>query len=379
MQTEILSKSLYTTDKEQTDLRKEYLSKSGNYKLVVKSFKTGNNTWNYTTGEVYKKIKDNFELLHTVKRNYSSFPYLFIENHKDGHHYLVCGADYQGQTVIDLTTEARSDFLPLEAKKGTGFCWTEYKFDQESSILIVCGCIWACPYEFRFFDFSDPIHKNWPELVPENNDYVEADDMWPTITRDGTIKYYQTEHIWDDEDVEVDNKKIMATRTFKRDGNTLKLVKEWQCEEEKERRQKAEDHQKEWEKWYETFKTTDPLYLEHMEQLKDPVFTADDWHGVGRTYNGWAPGFDKEETRISRRIIKSSTTKDKWIVDLEWGAKEGPIKIQVFKNQRHHYDKFFDHTIGGMRSAFEYAKSFIVPAKKNWLNRAWNWLKGLFR
>src|SRR5690606_34715896 len=130
---------------ENTDLenQKTELSPSGNYKLIIISYGTQKGCWDYTKGDVYDSQNN---LIFEVKRNYSSFPFLWIENHSNGNTYLVCGEDYQGQTVLELNTGKRLDFLPEAAKKGHGFCWADYRYHKESNILTVCGCFWACSY-----------------------------------------------------------------------------------------------------------------------------------------------------------------------------------------------------------------------------------------
>src|SRR5271157_2401137 len=152
----------FTSENEDATSRREYPSPSGRYKLVVSSFGTKPGSWSYSQGKVFKQGSD--APIAIVNRNYSAFPYMFVEDHPSGHDFLVCGEDYQGQTVIDLTTGARRDHLSAGTDKGFGFCWAEHRFHKETQVLVVCGCHWACPYEFRFYDFADPM-KGWPEFM----------------------------------------------------------------------------------------------------------------------------------------------------------------------------------------------------------------------
>ena len=139
----------------------EILSPSGRYKLIVSSIETKPGCWNYTLGKVFAVGSDT--PIAEIRRNYSSFPRTWVEGHANGHDYLVGGEDYQGQTVIELDTGKRRDFLPPEAAQGHGFCWAGAVYDVASKLLIIEGCFWACPYEFRFYDFSDPM-SGWPQL-----------------------------------------------------------------------------------------------------------------------------------------------------------------------------------------------------------------------
>ena len=139
---------------------KEHLSPAGKYRLVVTTYQTGEGYWNYTQGKVYRGEK----CLAEVRRNYHQFPFTFIEGHKNGHDYLVCGEDYQGQTVIELDTGERVDYRPDAAEKGHGFCWAYYKPSPNGTLIVVNGCIWACPYENHVYDFAKPMKPPWPRL-----------------------------------------------------------------------------------------------------------------------------------------------------------------------------------------------------------------------
>ena len=165
--------------------RYEKLSPDGKYKLVVTSYTTGKGYWNYTQGLVYQ-VGENKPIFE-VRRNYHGFPFQWIDGHTNGHQYLVCGEDYQGQTVLELDTGKRRDFMPSQADYGCGFCWVDYKFDAPSLILTVCGCHWACPYEYRLYDFSDPMN-GWPGieivdgyLVPKDLDNLLTYRTFPSV------------------------------------------------------------------------------------------------------------------------------------------------------------------------------------------------------
>ena len=68
----------------------EHLSPSGKYRLVVTRHGTGPGTWNYSKGRVYRKTNaGGWELFAEICRNYGSFPFAWVEGHKDGDDYLV--------------------------------------------------------------------------------------------------------------------------------------------------------------------------------------------------------------------------------------------------------------------------------------------------
>lgn len=141
---------------------KNHYSPSKKYRLVISSHATGERSWNYTKAQVFKDTSD--KPITVVCRNYSHFPYLFVENHPNGHDYLICGEDYQGQTIIELDTGKRVDYLPSTAEKGFGFCWAEYYISPGKKTLAVEGCFWGAPYEVWLVDFSDPMKMPLPVL-----------------------------------------------------------------------------------------------------------------------------------------------------------------------------------------------------------------------
>ena len=323
-------------------------SPDGKYRLAVASFPTEKGCWDYTQGLVYRAGND--RPIFEVRRNYASFPRSWID-HPNGHQYLVCGADYQGQTVLELDTGRRSDFIPPEAKKGSGFCWVSHRFDASTKILTVCGCVWACPYEFRFYDFSEPM-KGWPE-ISWDEDCIEDDEKWPTFEPDGTIKAYDTKPIDDHDDGDTPKPPVLrSAKTFSRDGLKLKLLNEEVSGKEKTFREKSEEswHRSE-EKWT-NFKNRDPLYLAYADLIKDPALSPEDHYGIGVTHDKWCPHFKIQEQRFCRRIVASKKT----TIDLEWGTATGPIKLVIYKKGKKEDDRWFGHSVEGMRQAFEAAR-----------------------
>jgi hypothetical protein len=335
----------------------EHLSPSGAYKLKVTSFRTCDpeskrRTWNYTQGLVFRQGSD--EPLFEVRRNYSSFPFLFVEGHPNGHAYLVCGENYQGQTVLELDTGKRRELLPEEAKQGHGFCWASYRFEPTASIIIVAGCFWACPYEFKLYDFSDPM-SGWPQIEPEDA-YNDDDRRWPTFEPDGTIKFYQSEYVEDNDDDEGEppTPPIAAIKTFRREGLKLVLVEERVSEKEQKTRAEREEANRKYEEWLDTFKATDPLYLAMLEGVKDPAFKSDQFFSIGQTYEKWCPEFKLNERRICKRINVSPGA-----IDLEWAAETGPIKVVTYKNDKMEHRFFMEHSVESMRAAIAYAKTVL--------------------
>jgi hypothetical protein len=136
-------------------------SPSGKYMLAVFELQAADSGWNYSMGVV--SLKSGAKIC-VVERNYGAFPYSWAESHPNGHDYLICGEDYQGQTIVELDTGRRVDHLPQDAESGTGFCWAAHYVSSNRRYLAVDGCIWACPYELVIFDFTDPMALPYTEL-----------------------------------------------------------------------------------------------------------------------------------------------------------------------------------------------------------------------
>lgn len=145
---------------------KEHASPSGRYRLVVTTYPTRPGCWTYSRGKVY--VGDT--LIADVTRNYHGFEFAWVEGHPRGD-FLLCGADYQGQTVIELPSGKRHDYLPPEAKQGAGFCWVGAEPSPDFKYLAVEGCLWACPYETRLYNFSDPMALPYKDVTPEDGIY----------------------------------------------------------------------------------------------------------------------------------------------------------------------------------------------------------------
>ena len=346
--------SYFTPEREKVSSRHEELSPSGKYKLVVSSYETSPGSWSYTGGKVYSVGSDT--PIAEIHRNYSSFPSLFVEGHENGHDYLIAGEDYQGQTVIELDTGKRRDLLSDGTEKGFGFCWIDYRYEALAKTLVVDGCIWAGPYECRFYDFSDPM-AGWSEIEPE--EMIDDDRRAPTFEPDGIVKVYQSERPDEDEEDEKKLPPIAAFTLFKREGLKLVKVEEWASEAEKERRIKREEAERKYQEWTENFKATDPLYLAYVELVKDPGLTPESHMGIGQVYDAWLKGYEGAaclgERRWCRRIISHKGKKGS-TVDLEWAVATGPIKLVVYLDGKHVEDKFFPHSVEAMHEAFAYAK-----------------------
>lgn len=152
----------------------EYESLSGNYKLIISSYKIQEGCWSYTKGEVRNK---DGEVIFTVFRNYSDFLYRWIE-HNNGNEYLLCGEDYQGYVILNLTQKKKHVYFPESGIKGYGFCWVNIKeYDKDcEDYLLVEGCYWGAPYEIVKYDFTNPDKVPLKELDRWDDYPVDEDE-----------------------------------------------------------------------------------------------------------------------------------------------------------------------------------------------------------
>lgn len=122
-------------------------SPSGVYSLEITTYKTREGAWDYTRGVVSQRGT----IIAEIKRNYQDFPYLFIEGHRNGHDYLICGEDYQGYTCVELDTGTRVDQLPQY------FVWAKITPHKNNSVLVVEGFYLGGKRIVAAYDFTHPL------------------------------------------------------------------------------------------------------------------------------------------------------------------------------------------------------------------------------
>ena len=133
--------------------RKSFVSESGKYELVQSSYSRGAKFWDYSRGTIINKETGN--KIYDVKRNLGYFWHLWV-SHGNGNEYLLCGEDYQGYLVINLTKEIVNVHFPKEGYSGRGFCWANVIPSPDRKTLAVEGCYWASTYELVLFEFNNP-------------------------------------------------------------------------------------------------------------------------------------------------------------------------------------------------------------------------------
>ncbi len=113
--------------------------------------------WDVTKVEVY----DN-------KSNEKIFDFFGNDGHffhgwlqKDATEYLICAEDlFGGQTVVDLTNRKLESYSLDE----DGFIWTNFSLSPDGKTLATIGCVWACPFVLKLYDFENPMDLPLKEI-----------------------------------------------------------------------------------------------------------------------------------------------------------------------------------------------------------------------
>ncbi|MFT5354123.1 MAG: hypothetical protein ACI9KE_001324 [Polyangiales bacterium] len=308
--------------------------------------------WKYSRGTVVGE-----ERIAEVLRNYAAFPFLFVEEHSDGHDYLVCGADYQGQTVIDLCCGRRRDYLPPEAEKGHGFCWSEFEYQSTEKLLVVCGCIWACDYEYRFFDFSSP-QEGWPELGLSDEEWIEAGEKAPEVQRDGSIICFDTRR-------DGDKAAVVATTTLTRTKAGFEVAGTWVDPAEQDRRNVDRRAMEARAAEEARYKAENPMYgYVITRSAKAPFDLEEPRVRIGRTFDAWCPDAVYDDARIILRLAEGKSDDAALTLDLEWGMREAPVKLVVFYGSKTE-TLWFPHSVDGIGDALDVAANRLMPSLRS--------------
>jgi hypothetical protein len=164
----------FTAENRIADSSQISVSPSGRFELETSRYSTGPKTWNYSRGIVTRVVDG--QTIADVKRNFGHFWHGWVQ-HANGNEYLLCGEDFQGYSLINLTAGTSRVYFPEIGHQGCGFCWTAAYPSPDTLILAVDGCIWAFPYEIVFYDFRHPECLPLRELARIEN-IVDVCEGW---------------------------------------------------------------------------------------------------------------------------------------------------------------------------------------------------------
>lgn len=165
------------------------VSPCGQYLMEVDGYTKADFSEHAVLARVVVRRVVNGELVATLKCNDLRLFHAWIS--RDGHDYLLCAEDLEGQTVIDLTDGKIAGFT----SRDDGFIWAEFHPSPNQTRLAIVGCCWACPYEIVVYDFRSPLNLPLPVLgrflLPENNASFDgwlSETSFRLINADGTLQ-----------------------------------------------------------------------------------------------------------------------------------------------------------------------------------------------
>lgn len=142
--------------------KETHVSENGRWKLVVEETEGG---WTYSKMKVYDNLSG--VLIASITRNYRPIFFWMLDHKVTGNDYLITGWDYQGITFINLTKGTTKHHYFPKAEIGFGWCFVDAKLSTDRLKLILSGCIWAGPYEYKVFDWTDPDSITMSSFLPE--------------------------------------------------------------------------------------------------------------------------------------------------------------------------------------------------------------------
>ena len=355
----------FITEENETD-SEEILSPSGRFRLMIRHYRTKPNCWEYSRGTV-TRVEDGEEICDIV-RNYGWFVHSFVEKkvpiggecndcqcdcegcrptecHEE---WLITGRSYMSQTIVNL--ETGDIYEPAgDQYDGFAFCWAQHSLSPDGNTLMVDGCHWACPYEFRFYDFTDP-SKGWPELKickDGEETYLDADSKKPPVWKeDGTFECYEVREIykplnkdWNemtskeiesvpsgqgDELPDTENV-VVAKRVLKRIGDRMEIVEDWVSESELAHCAECLEANRKFDEYVKNFKANDRIYLAMKRGLSRGFLPA--------TWGEWW-GWKGDERTIGKFFEAGGKR-----AELRWGTEAGPITVTAGSSEKLEFER----------------------------------------
>jgi hypothetical protein len=304
-------------------------SPSGRFRLTVRTYRRAPNTWAYSRG-VVERMADG-AVICDLARNLAPFHHTFVA--KGDEEWLVTGRSYMSQTIVNL--DRGEVYEPSrDAYDSNAFCWAACFLSGDERTLAVDGCIWACPYEYRFFDFTDPARLGWPMLPIEPDGYLEVESEKPPEWRaDGTFECYA-----------VHDGIVVARTVLRREDARMVVVERFVDPAERARREEVERANAAIDAAREKFRAEDELYRVMRLEI-DRLAIPDEGYVTWGTKDGASTigkYFRRKEPRAS--------------ADIEWGIDRSDvaISVQLYDREGKRTEVIvFERSPTGMRAAVE--------------------------
>lgn len=353
-----------------------HTSPSGRYRLEIRSYASRPGCWNLSRGTVIR-IADG-EVVADVRRNYSMFHHSFVS--KDGREYLVTGRSYMGQTIVCLDTgQEWNDPKWPDDYEGQEFCWAASLLSPDGRTLLVDGCHWACPYEYRFYDFED-LDRGWTELPVRDASgeavWLEADDgRGPQLHDDGTIECFETCRRFiplDRRDYEIDrdrrasidedawkdsaNWEVVVDRRvrLRRQDDHMLVLEDWRSEPRLARERAEQEADEAQDRMHEQWKARCTLLEPAREALAHHFLSAQLWitTPAGSTDPGTPAGSFMLCVETGQRGVTAR---------LEFGVDEGPVVVDLGRHPGGHERRELPREPASLRRAAEALKRHLEP------------------
>ena len=104
---------------------------------------------------------------------------LKLLKHKNSRDYIVYRKSLYGYSVFSVAEKRNIDYIPKESFNGKGetFIWCILHYCETNNVLAVDGCYWACPYNFEFYDFTNPMEVPLP-FYASTYDFINSDKKY---------------------------------------------------------------------------------------------------------------------------------------------------------------------------------------------------------
>jgi len=236
--------------------------------------------------------------------------------------------------IYDSTDQLKST---KEYKGGLSFCWARSQISPDGNTLVVSGCIWGGPYEYKFYDFTDP-STGWPELETDDF-YYEDGHKKSEWSEDGYFNIYEsTEYInyngqkfdtWSEEYFNMPNEDITEDkyvyeteqkRVVKREHNKIVTVSLWKSDKRIDEETEREKAEKENKRLREQMENDNELYQKIKKNLQQPPY-----HIYG--------GYMNPYFRLYIANFKSddlTTNELKKQCEIVWHLTNGPIVMKFW-------------------------------------------------
>lgn len=252
---------------------------------------------------------------------------------------LETGQCYNNNNESHESDDNTNDFYKCH------YCWGEICPNSDGTILAVSGCLWACPYEVQFFDFTDP-SKGWPRMPIEDlpsGYHVDSDKINWIKFEDNEV----FEHVHYEKDVlcyrihlSHDNSVMQAKAVMR-----AKVVDV--SEAHQQYVQKIEQEKEERTEYTKLLKTTNPNYLalrdafdtEYDPNVRDPTTISYFWHhkpGVDLTEPLKHNPADPKDNNGCHYSLDCPPDQAPFIYYVKWKGKTYPVtcdgsKISIVK------------------------------------------------